>query len=258
MTDHLGNVRTVVDITDIQRWTTPNPLAEKYYDLSPYAFCNNNPVNFVDPDGSSITTTQLKDSTIIQYTWQMFNGKWQFVNNANNEAYQYGSDSYIDNLSAALYSLMENANGYLLVTTLAESKINLTVGKYKKNTFYPNQNSVGWNTTNINAIPTTDGINNNIPFISLSHELAHAYNKIINESSNNSCWYYSYDIEIAQDEIYAIHYENLIRKEHGFPLRTRYTIDGPRVIDKNRRSIYFNCQMETKYTRVAKSIRYKY
>ncbi len=40
--------------SDIQRWTTPDPLAEKYYDLSPYAFCNNNPVNFVDPDGEAI------------------------------------------------------------------------------------------------------------------------------------------------------------------------------------------------------------
>jgi RHS repeat-associated protein len=33
------------------RWTTPDPLADKYYSVSPYAFCNNNPVNFVDPDG---------------------------------------------------------------------------------------------------------------------------------------------------------------------------------------------------------------
>ena len=35
----------------LPRWTTPDPLAEKYYSFSPYAFCNNNPVNFVDPDG---------------------------------------------------------------------------------------------------------------------------------------------------------------------------------------------------------------
>ena len=91
VTDHLGSVRAVVDISDsspssvssavleqnryypfgertgdesgrylygamfydplMARWTTPDPLAEKYYSTSPYAFCNNNPVNFVDPDG---------------------------------------------------------------------------------------------------------------------------------------------------------------------------------------------------------------
>ena len=33
------------------RWTTPDPLADKYYSVSPYVFCNNNPVNFIDPDG---------------------------------------------------------------------------------------------------------------------------------------------------------------------------------------------------------------
>ena len=61
VTDHLGNVRAVVDITDIQRWTTPDPLSEKYYDLSPYAFCNNNPVNFVDPDGRFIISDNMQE-----------------------------------------------------------------------------------------------------------------------------------------------------------------------------------------------------
>ena len=31
-----------------------DPLAEKYYNISPYAYCANNPVNFVDPDGRVI------------------------------------------------------------------------------------------------------------------------------------------------------------------------------------------------------------
>ena len=38
----------------LRRWMTPDPLSEKYYGVSPYAFCNNNPVNFVDPDGEAI------------------------------------------------------------------------------------------------------------------------------------------------------------------------------------------------------------
>ena len=37
--------------TRLGRFTTIDPLAEKYPDISPYAYCNGNPVNFVDPDG---------------------------------------------------------------------------------------------------------------------------------------------------------------------------------------------------------------
>ena len=35
------------------RWLTLDPLANKYYGISPYAFCANTPINFVDPDGNS-------------------------------------------------------------------------------------------------------------------------------------------------------------------------------------------------------------
>ena len=37
----------------LRRWMTPDPLSEKYYGMSPYVFCANNPVNFVDPDGEA-------------------------------------------------------------------------------------------------------------------------------------------------------------------------------------------------------------
>ena len=36
------------------RTTTMDPLAEKYYSLSPYLWCAGNPVRFVDPDGRII------------------------------------------------------------------------------------------------------------------------------------------------------------------------------------------------------------
>ena len=32
-------------------WTTMDPLSEKYYHISPYAYCAGDPVNMVDPDG---------------------------------------------------------------------------------------------------------------------------------------------------------------------------------------------------------------
>ena len=36
------------------QFTTMDPLAEKYYNVSPYAYCAGNPVMYVDPDGDSI------------------------------------------------------------------------------------------------------------------------------------------------------------------------------------------------------------
>lgn len=41
------------DVT-LGRWTTVDPLCEKYYHVSPYAYCGNNPVNRIDPDGRVI------------------------------------------------------------------------------------------------------------------------------------------------------------------------------------------------------------
>ena len=46
----------------LRRWMTPDPLSEKYYGVSPYAFCNNNPVNFVDPDGRKILGASKNDA----------------------------------------------------------------------------------------------------------------------------------------------------------------------------------------------------
>ena len=35
----------------LARWDRIDPLCEKYYSTSPYAYCMNNPVRFIDPDG---------------------------------------------------------------------------------------------------------------------------------------------------------------------------------------------------------------
>jgi len=40
--------------TALRRWMTPDPLSEKYYGISPYAFCAGNPVVYIDYNGESI------------------------------------------------------------------------------------------------------------------------------------------------------------------------------------------------------------
>ena len=51
------------------RWTTMDPLAEKYYSVSPYAFCSGNPVNFVDWDGEDFTRKIRRNTIYISATY---------------------------------------------------------------------------------------------------------------------------------------------------------------------------------------------
>jgi RHS repeat-associated protein len=45
----------------IGRWTTQDPLGEKYFPLSPYNYTANNPVKYLDPDGKDFILTITRD-----------------------------------------------------------------------------------------------------------------------------------------------------------------------------------------------------
>ena len=45
------------------RWDRMDPLSHKYYSTSPYAYCANNPVNAIDPDGRYTKVIQKEDGT---------------------------------------------------------------------------------------------------------------------------------------------------------------------------------------------------
>ena len=45
----------------IASWISPDPLSRKYPNISPYVFCNSNPVNFVDPDGKRIESSRRQN-----------------------------------------------------------------------------------------------------------------------------------------------------------------------------------------------------
>ena len=64
----------------IMRFTTMDPMCEKYYHLSPYAYCGNNPVNYIDLHGDSIIIDKYGEELQIR-------GK-------NNNVYIKDGDSY--------------------------------------------------------------------------------------------------------------------------------------------------------------------
>lgn len=50
----------------IGQFNSMDPLCEKYYHISPYAYCAGNPVRYVDPDGKKIKVTGNSQSVLSQ------------------------------------------------------------------------------------------------------------------------------------------------------------------------------------------------
>lgn len=59
----------------IMRTTTMDPLAEKYYHISPYAWCGNNPVKYIDPDGREIKWESKKEEKVYRRYKKIVNSR---------------------------------------------------------------------------------------------------------------------------------------------------------------------------------------
>ena len=53
------------DVAGVPMWTSVDPLAEKYYSISPYVYCGNNPIIFIDPKGMSCSPIYNQDGEFL-------------------------------------------------------------------------------------------------------------------------------------------------------------------------------------------------
>jgi RHS repeat-associated protein len=61
---------------DGMRFTTMDPMAEKYYSISPYAYCANNPIIAIDLDGREVIDMLPAQSKKQQISKQNFYKRW--------------------------------------------------------------------------------------------------------------------------------------------------------------------------------------
>lgn len=84
-------------------WPTQDRFAEKYYSVSPYAFCLNNPIRLIDPNGQEVWIYYQDDDgneTKMSYTANMvYKGSNSFVSNMVdnlNAVYDNGGNKMLD------------------------------------------------------------------------------------------------------------------------------------------------------------------
>jgi len=109
--------------TGIPVWTTIDPLCEKYYNMSPYAYVGNNPVNAIDPNGEEIWiyyNNANENQQKLQYTQGMkYEGDNAFVSSAITALNQMNSTEIGGQV---LGELVESKNQFDFTNTFAKDK----------------------------------------------------------------------------------------------------------------------------------------
>ena len=130
---------------DLSIWLSVDPLSDKYPNLTPYAYCANNPVVLVDPDGrkdrpfnaktDKPITSQRGTATPIQYT---YNDKGELIYSSNSSKNAYSCHSYArHNLQGEPNPAQDN------IPTLNGTSL----PKWDNNLYYYNKDIEGNNTS---------------------------------------------------------------------------------------------------------------
>lgn len=201
----------------ICRFTTMDPMCEKYYHLSPYIYCGNNPMNAIDMKGDTII--YIHDNT--QYYYMMKGDASGFYDKQGNML--KNQNAY--ELSSALQEIQSGEMGYKLVNFLSNSTRNISIGIEKEALFIDKESKIEWNPSDFNAAGRDEyGHHDTPPFIALAHELFHAKDYIMHGNKGMGVWYKNLKGEnVSMKEFYTCLNENLIRAEHGLPLRQYYS-----------------------------------
>jgi RHS repeat-associated protein len=209
-----------------EQFITMDPLAEKYYSISPYAYCANNPMRYVDPTGMWIEISyngsnyRYDNGQLYQYQTEGEKiGQWT--------SYTAESGSFLSGINNALNTISKTASGDELIGFFANDDNNAYIQATSEansidldgsvNIIHLNENLNG------SLIPTEYGDQTSPFWLDAAHELAHRQDFISNGESTKTPWLTKPDGKtIALTEQYATQVENQIRADSRMPLRTHY------------------------------------
>lgn len=227
--------------TDMLKFLSVDPLAEKYPSISPYAFVANNPINAIDPDGRKIVFIVGEGKQTRNFTYR--NGNFYDVK--TNQRYNPGKENVSKTLFKVLtaYRIIEKSNDEVLknqLHTLEQSELKHFVGEGNDNSVKAYGLPTGVNSTDRTGTLTyfnfSEEVKNqfkdsekipNSDLSIVSHEMRHQYDLEIGNMSDDEPSNHAGD----PSEIRGVNNENRARKIENLPKRTTY---GGRKIDPKK------------------------
>ena len=141
------------------RWGTPDPLAEKYKSMSPYNYCLNNPVMFVDPDGRE-----------VYIYFKNKQGKQEYFKYYGQEMNSPHPNQFVNDVITALNYNIKNGGGDPSRTAVYNRSIKIAIAQVEYHSVHDAQGGVLWSSEYgaqyENAVVS--------PATILDHELDHA------------------------------------------------------------------------------------
>ena len=199
------------------RFMMIDPLAEKYYSWSPYGYCLNNPLKFVDPDGKKIVIGSFLGRLLASFGVNNYEKKVEDHLNVLKEI-----NPEINNMIKYIEQSSETVE-IINIPITQKNRGNKTIRYYKDATL--KQGSI------IQYDPDNYFTNSDVnrerkrnPIIGLSHELGHAESYLrgegVNYNSNNALKRITPDVEAGnKNEKNAIEKENIVRKKFNIQIR---------------------------------------
>jgi hypothetical protein len=219
---------------------TPDPLSEKYYGISPYAFCNNDPVNFVDLDGEDIW--EIDKDGVITWKNKLDEHRLYSLNAENNRGDNYivvKNPEILKNLEGEgvkQYTSVDGVSDFLKVFKFAADNSNVEWAlhqsednEYTITTIHDELNAGSWEDLGISKPKATIHSHPNVPNTTYDENFSMGF---VREGNNKARAFLDYDWDNVRKDIEKNHLKAR-RSYVYFPNSNNIyyiTYNGPKLI----------------------------